>query len=59
MFVGFEAPAHRLSALLEGLTPSYWKVDLVTFVRTGITDPNRYQDAAAALNKLRLNGTCA
>jgi hypothetical protein len=53
MFVGFEAPAHQLSALLEGLTPVYWKAALVTFVGTGITDPNRYEDAAAAFNQLR------
>jgi len=54
MFVGFEAPAHRLSALLEGLTPVHRKAALVTFVGTGITDPNRYEDAAAAFNQLRL-----
>jgi hypothetical protein len=54
LFVGFEALAHRLSALLEGLTPVHWKAALVTFVGTGITDPNRYEDAAAAFNQLRL-----
>jgi hypothetical protein len=54
MFVGFEAPAHRLSALLEGLTPICGKAALVTFVGTGITDPNRYEDVAAAFNQLRL-----
>jgi hypothetical protein len=54
MFVRFEAPAQRLSALLEGLTPIYWKAALVTFVGTGITEPSRYEDAAAAFNQLRL-----
>jgi hypothetical protein len=54
MFVSFQAPAHLLSELLEGLTPIYWKAALVTFVGTGITDPNRYEDAAAAFNQLRL-----
>jgi hypothetical protein len=54
MFVNYQAPAYRLSALLEGLTPISWKAALVTFVGTGITDPNRYQDAAAAFNQLRL-----
>src|SRR5450759_1268395 len=54
MFVSFQAPARLLSALLEGLTPIYWKAALVTFVGTGITDPNRYEDAAAAFKQLRL-----
>jgi hypothetical protein len=54
MFVGFEAPAYRLGALLEGLTPIYWRAALVTFLGTGIMDPNRYEDAAAAFNQLRL-----
>ena len=54
LLVGFEALAHRLSALLEGLTPVLWKAALVTFVGTGITDPNRYEDAAAAFKQLRL-----
>ena len=54
LLVGFEALAHRLSALLEGLTPVHEKAALVTFVGTGITDPNRYEDAAAAFNQLRL-----
>ena len=54
LFVGFEALAHRQNALFEGLTPVHEKAALVTFVGTGITDPNRYQDAAAAFNQLRL-----
>src|SRR5450759_741516 len=54
LFIGFEALAHRRSALLEGSTPVHWKTALVTFVGTGITDPNRYEDAAAAFNQLRL-----
>ena len=54
LFVGFEALAHRLSALLKGLTPVHEKAALVTFVGTGITDPNRYEDAAAAFKQLRL-----
>jgi hypothetical protein len=54
LFVGFEALAHRQNALFEGLTPVHEKAALVTFVGTGITDPNRYHDAAAAFNQLRL-----
>jgi len=54
LFIGFEALAHRLSALLKGLTPVHEKAALVTFVGTGITDPNRYEDAAAAFKQLRL-----
>jgi len=54
LFIGFEALAHRLSALLKGLTPVHEKAALVTFVGTGITHPNRYEDAAAAFNQLRL-----
>ena len=41
MLVDFEASAHRLSTLLEDLTPIDWTAALVTFVGTGITDPNR------------------
>ena len=54
LFIGFAALAHRQNALLEGLTPVHEKAALVTFVGTGITDPNRYEDAAAAFNQLRL-----
>ena len=54
LFVGFEALAHRQITLFEGLTPVHEKAALVSFVGTGITDPNRYQDAAAAFNQLRL-----
>ena len=54
LFVGFEALAHRQSALLEGLTPVHEKAALVSFVGLGITDLNRYQDAATAFNHLRL-----
>jgi hypothetical protein len=54
LFIGFEALAHRLSALLDGLTLVHEKAALVTFVGTGITDPNRYANAAAAFNQLRL-----
>ena len=53
LFVDFEALAHRQSALLGGLTPLHEKAALVTFVGTGITDANRYEDAAAAFNELR------
>ena len=35
LFVGFEAPAHRLSALLEGLTPVHQKAALVSLRRDG------------------------
>jgi len=54
LFVGFEALAYRQNALFEGLTPVHEKAALVTFVGTGITDPNRYEDAAAAFKQLRL-----
>lgn len=54
LFVGFEALAHRQSALLEGLTPVHETAALVSFVGTGITDPSRYEDAAAVFNQLRL-----
>ena len=54
LFIGFEALARRLSALLEGLTPVHEKAALVSFVGTGITDPNRYENVAAAFNQLRL-----
>jgi hypothetical protein len=54
VFVDFEALAHRQNALFEGLTPVHEKAALVTFVGTGITDPNRYENAAAAFNQLRL-----
>src|ERR1035437_2239182 len=54
LFVGFSTLVQRPNALFEGLTPVHEKAALVTFVGTGITDPNRYQDAAAAFNQLRL-----
>jgi hypothetical protein len=54
VFVDFEALAHRQNALFEGLTPVHEKAALVSFVGTGITDPNRYENAAAAFNQLRL-----
>jgi hypothetical protein len=54
VFVDFEALAHRQNALFEGLTPVHEKAALVSFVGTGITDPNRYENAAAAFNHLRL-----
>src|ERR1035437_7350570 len=52
--IGFEALEHRLSALIKGLAPVHEKADLVTFVGTGITDPNRYEDAATPFKQLRL-----
>ena len=54
LFVDFEALAHRQKALFEGLTPVHEKAALVSFVGSGITDPNRYENAAAAFNQLRL-----
>jgi hypothetical protein len=54
LFVGFEALAHRQSALLEGLTPVHEKAALISFVGMGITGLNRCQDVAAAFNHLRL-----
>ena len=54
LFVDFEALAHRQNALFEGLTPVSEKAALVSFVGTGITEPNRYEDATGAFNQLRL-----
>jgi hypothetical protein len=54
IFVDFDALAHRQNTLFEGLTPVHEKAALVSFVGTGITDPNRYENAAAAFNQLRL-----
>ena len=54
LFVGFEALAQRQGALLEGLTPVSEHAALVSFVGTGITEPNRYEDAAGAFNQVRL-----
>ena len=53
LFVDFEALAQRQDALFGGLTPLHEKTALVTFVGMGITDANRYQDAAAAFKELR------
>src|SRR5665648_1517 len=53
-FFDFEALAHRQNALFEGLTPVHEKAALVSFVGSGNTDPNRYENAAAAFNHLRL-----
>jgi hypothetical protein len=54
LFVDFDALAHRQNALFEGLTPVHEKAALFSFVGTGITDPKRYENAAAAFNQLRL-----
>jgi hypothetical protein len=54
LFVDFDALARRQNALFEGLTPVHEKAALVSFIGTGITDPNRYENAAAAFNQLRL-----
>jgi hypothetical protein len=53
LFVDFEALAQRQDALFGGLTPLHEKTALVTFVGMGITDANRYEDAAAAFKELR------
>ena len=53
LFVDFEALAQRQDALFGGLTPLHEKTALVTFVGIGITDTNRYEDAASAFNELR------
>ena len=53
LFIDFEALAQRPNALLEGLTPVSAHGALLSFVGTGITDPSRYQDAAAAFSRLR------
>ena len=55
LFVDFEALGQRQSALLEGLTPVSEQAALFTFVGTGITEPNRYEDATGAFNQLRLS----
>ena len=54
LFVDFEALARRQNALFEGLTPVHEQAALVSFVGSGITEPNRYENAAAAFNQLRL-----
>lgn len=54
LFVDFEALAHRQKVLFEGLAPLPEHAALVSFVGTGITEPVRYEDAAAAFNQLRL-----
>jgi hypothetical protein len=54
LFVDFEALAHGQKALFEGLAPLPEQAALVSFVGTGITEPSRYEDAAAAFNQLRL-----
>jgi hypothetical protein len=54
LFVDFEALARRQNAPFEGLTPVHEKAALASFVGTGITNPNRYEDAAAAFDQLRL-----
>ena len=53
LFVDFEALAQRQDELFGGLTPLHEKTALVTFVGLGITDANRYEDAAAAFKELR------
>jgi len=53
LFVGFEALAQRRDAVLGGLIPLHEKTALITFIGMGITDPSRYQDAAAAFNELQ------
>jgi hypothetical protein len=53
LFVDFAALAQRQDALFGGLTPLHEKTALVTFIGMGITDANRYEDAAAALQELR------
>jgi len=54
LFLGFEALAYRQNALFEGLTPVHERAALISFVGMGITDPNRYQDVATAVNQFRL-----
>ena len=54
LFVDFDALVRRQNALFEGLTPVHEKIALLSFVGSGITDPNRYENAAAAFNQLRL-----
>jgi hypothetical protein len=53
LFVDFAELAQRQDALFKGLTPLHEKTALVTFVGMGITDTNRYEDAAAAFQELR------
>ena len=53
LFVDFEALAQRQGELFGVLIPLHEKTALVTFVGMGITDANRYEDAAAALQELR------
>ena len=53
LFVDFAELAQRQGELFGGLTPLHEKTALVTFVGMGITDVNRYEDAAAAFKELR------
>lgn len=54
VFADFEALAQRQNSLCKGLTSVQEKAALLSFVGTGITDANRYEDAAAAFNQFRL-----
>jgi hypothetical protein len=54
LFADFEALAHRQNTLWRFLTPVPQKAALLSFVGAGITDANRYEDAAAAFNQFRL-----
>ena len=53
LFVDFAALAQRQDELFGGLTPLHEKTALVTFIGMGITDANRYEDAAAAFKEFR------
>jgi hypothetical protein len=54
VFADFEALAHRQNSLCKGLTSVHEKAALLSFVGTGITDANRYVDAAAAFSQFHL-----
>lgn len=54
LFLGLEVLAHRQGALLDALTPVREKAALISFVGMGITDPSRYEDAAAVSLQLAL-----
>jgi len=53
VFVDFDALAQRQNELFGGLTPLHEATALRTFVGLGITNANRYEDAAAVFKELR------
>lgn len=53
LFVGLEALSQRRDAICAILNPFHEKTALVSFVGMGITDANRYEDAATTFSEFR------